>query len=57
MIVSNACVILMGAKNLSDAFCEIDSVSVDENGAFQFDLGDKDYQFFRVRIDIQNVVE
>jgi len=54
---TNARVILMGAKNLSDGFTEIDSVPVDESGAFQFYLGSKAYQFFRVRIDVENVVE
>lgn len=54
---TNARAVLMGSKNLSDGFSEIGNVPVDESGSFQFYLGSKDYQFFRVRIDIQNVVE
>ena len=54
---TNARAVLMGSKNLSDGFSEIGNVPVDESGSFHFYLGSKDYQFFRVRIDIQNVVE
>ena len=53
----NARVVLMGAKDLSEGFSEIGSVPVDECGTFAFYLGDKKYHFFKVRIDIQNVVE
>ena len=53
----NARVVLMGAKDLSEGFSEIGNVPVDECGTFTFHLGSKDYRFFKVRIDIQNVVE
>ncbi len=54
---ANAQVVLMGAKSLSDGFAEIGRVAVDENGAFLFPLGNKAYQFFKVKIVIENVVE
>jgi hypothetical protein len=54
---ANARVVLMGAKDLSAGFSEIGNVPVDENGAFEFHLGSKDYKFFKLRIDVENVVE
>ena len=54
---TNACVILLGAKNLADGFTELGRVSVDDGGAFRFALRDKGCHFFRVRIEIKNVVE
>ena len=54
---TNACVILLGAKNLADGFTELGRVSVDDGGAFRFALRDKGCHFFRVRIEIENVVE
>ena len=53
----NARVVLMGAKDLSEGFSEIGNVPVDESGIFTFHLDSKDYRFFKVCIDIQNVVE
>ena len=53
----NARAVLMGAKDLFEGFSEIGNVPVDESGTFSFYLGNKDYRFFKVRIDIQNVVE
>ena len=54
---TNACVIFLGAKNLADGFTELGRVSVDDGGAFRFALRDKGCHFFRVRIEIKNVVE
>jgi hypothetical protein len=54
---ANARVVLMGAKDLSEGFSEIGNVPVDENGVFEFHLGSKDYKFFKLRIDVENVVE
>lgn len=54
---ANARVVLMGAKSLSDGFAELGRVSVDERGAFTFLPVSVDCRFFRVRIDVENVVE
>ena len=54
---TNARAVLMGAKDLSGVFVEIGSVPVDDSGSFQFYLGSNQYQFFRVRIDIIDVVD
>lgn len=54
---TNARVVLMGAKNLADGFAEIDSVPIDENGAFQFSLGSGEYSFFKVKVEVEDVVE
>ena len=54
---TNARAVLLGAKNLPDGCAEIGSVSVDESGSFEFYLGSTEYYFFRVKIEIENVVE
>ena len=54
---TNACVVLLGAKNLADGFAELGRVSVDAGGTFRFALGDTNCHFFRIRIEIENVVE
>jgi len=54
---ANARAVLMGSTNLTDGFSEIGSVPIDDSGAFQFYLGSDEYSFFKVLIDIEDVVE
>ena len=54
---TNACVVLLGTENLADGFAELGRVSVDDGGAFRFALRDKGCHFFRIRIEVENVVE
>ena len=54
---TNARVVLLGTQNLADGFAELGRVPVDGGGAFRFALGDNGCHFFRVRIEIENVVE
>lgn len=53
---ANARVVLLGAKTLGEEFREIGSVPVDDGGSFVFSLGADEYSFFRVRIEIQDVL-
>ncbi|MGN0846808.1 MAG: hypothetical protein ACI4RA_05425 [Kiritimatiellia bacterium] len=56
-IGANARVALLGAKSLDGGFEEVGRVAVGEDGAFRFDPGDGGWRFFRVRIEVGNVVE
>jgi len=47
----------MGTRALGEPFEEIGRVEVDAQGDFKMPVAAKGYQFFKVRLDVEDVVE
>lgn len=45
---------LLGAKDLLDEYVDLGRIVLDENGAFEADLGETEYRMFKVRAQIIN---